>query len=435
MNELKSFVVNNNCYKQGRKMSNIKGVLVHSTATPGVSAEQFSKAWNVPKPNNREVCVHAFLDDKDLVQILPYSFRSWGCGGKGNDQYIQIELCEHSEVYYTSNWKYQVSELSADEVKDYIRKEVDNLVEFIVARFKEFNITEANEDTLTSHYEAHSKGLASDHQDPKPYLELADITMNDIRSLVNEKLHSELNSNHPAGGSITSSSSTSVPPTELTTSDQGIELIASFEGLRLTSYRDPAGVLTIGYGHTNGVKEGQTITKEEALQLLKQDIQTAEKAVKRLVTVPLNQNQFDALVSFTYNLGQGNLSTSTLLKKLNKGDYEGAANEFERWVYAGGKKLNGLVTRRKREKELFTSSTSQTPNPVPSEPSTPQQGYLIKVLVDTLNIRKGPGTAWNITGKIKDKGVYTIVETQGTWGKLKSGLGWISLNYTKRLDD
>ena len=84
---------------------------------------------------------------------------------------------------------------------------------------------------------------------------------------------------------------------------------------------------------------------------------------------------------------------------------------------------------------MFTSSTSQTPNPVPSEPSTPQQGYLIKVLVDTLNIRKGPGTAWNITGKIKDKGVYTIVETQGTWGKLKSGLGWISLNYTKRLDD
>ena len=131
------------------------------------------------------------------------------------------------------------------------------------------------------------------------------------------------------------------------------EIIKEFEGLRLEAYKCPADVWTIGYGHTNKVKQGDAITTGEAEVLLALDVQEAERAVNAYVDVDINQNQFDALVSFVYNLGAGNFKSSTLLRKLNQGDYLGAANEFERWNKAGGKVLNGLVRRRKAESNLF----------------------------------------------------------------------------------
>ncbi|MEN8282388.1 lysozyme [Acinetobacter gerneri] len=142
------------------------------------------------------------------------------------------------------------------------------------------------------------------------------------------------------------------------TSNSGINLIKSFEGLRLKSYDDGVGVWTIGYGTTkysNGVKvqKGDTCTNAQAEQFLRNDLITFENAINRLVKVQLTQNQFDALASFTYNLGPTNLSNSTLLKKLNAKDYKSASTEFLRWNRAGGKVLAGLVKRRQAEMELF----------------------------------------------------------------------------------
>lgn len=137
-------------------------------------------------------------------------------------------------------------------------------------------------------------------------------------------------------------------------SQQGIEALKFFEGLRLTVYKDSAGLDTIGYGHL--VKPGEsftTITEAEAEQLLKADISYAEDAVNRLVKVDLDQNQYDALVSFVYNVGAGAFADSTLLKRLNYGDYQGAANELDRWNKAGGRVIDGLVSRRYHEKRLF----------------------------------------------------------------------------------
>lgn len=134
---------------------------------------------------------------------------------------------------------------------------------------------------------------------------------------------------------------------------QNLSIIKLSEGLRLEAYLCPAGVWTIGYGHTKGVKKGDFITLEEAEMLLREDVKDAENAVNKYVKVGINQNQFDALVSFVFNLGSGNFKTSTLLRKLNTGDYLGAANEFKRWNKAGGKVLNGLVKRREDEANLF----------------------------------------------------------------------------------
>ncbi|WP_261175439.1 lysozyme [Citrobacter freundii] len=144
------------------------------------------------------------------------------------------------------------------------------------------------------------------------------------------------------------------------TSDKGIALIKEFEGCKLTAYQDSVGVWTIGYGWTQPVdgkpiRAGMTIKQETAERLLKTGLVRYESDVSRLVKVGLTQGQFDALVSFTYNLGSRALSTSTLLRKLNCGDYTGSADEFLRWNKAGGKVLNGLTRRREAERALFLS--------------------------------------------------------------------------------
>lgn len=136
-------------------------------------------------------------------------------------------------------------------------------------------------------------------------------------------------------------------------SQAAIDLIKAAEGLRLTAYRDSAGILTIGYGSTGGIKSGQTITREQAEEMLVDDLDEAADAVRKLVTVPLTQGQFDALVSFTFNLGAGRLRDSTLLRLLNQGKYGEAAAQFRFWVMAGGQTLPGLVKRRAAERALF----------------------------------------------------------------------------------
>lgn len=137
------------------------------------------------------------------------------------------------------------------------------------------------------------------------------------------------------------------------TSQRGLDLIKSFEGLHLSAYKCPADVWTIGYGATTGVQPGQTITKERAEELLRDDVARFEAQVLRAIKVPLSQGQFDALVSFTYNLGAANLANSTLARLLNAGDYMGAAAQFDRWNKVGGKVLKGLVARRVAERAMF----------------------------------------------------------------------------------
>lgn len=135
----------------------------------------------------------------------------------------------------------------------------------------------------------------------------------------------------------------------------GLALIKKREALRLKAYLDTGGVPTIGYGHTHGVKLGDVCTQEQAERWLEGDASIAELAVNNLVRVSLNQNQFDALVCFVFNIGVAAFAASTLLRKLNASDYEGAANQFGRWIYDNGKVVSGLVNRRAAERDLFIS--------------------------------------------------------------------------------
>jgi lysozyme len=135
---------------------------------------------------------------------------------------------------------------------------------------------------------------------------------------------------------------------------RGLNIVKNFEGLRLNAYLDPVGIWTIGYGHTGPeVGPGEVITTAQAESLLKKDLVRFENGVRQLVKVPVNSNQFSALVSFAFNVGTGALAQSTLLALLNQRDYQGAADQFSRWVYGGGQALPGLVSRRNAERALF----------------------------------------------------------------------------------
>lgn len=145
---------------------------------------------------------------------------------------------------------------------------------------------------------------------------------------------------------------------EMHVSPSGVDLICNFEGLRLKAYDDGVGVWTIGYGTTkypNGirVKKGDTCTLEQAKAYMQNDLKAFERTVNDAVNVSINQNQFDALVSLAYNIGATAFKNSTLVKRLNEGNYNAAANQFNVWVNAGGKHMQGLVNRRAAERTLF----------------------------------------------------------------------------------
>tara|TARA_R100000988_G_scaffold72453_1_gene37627 strand:- start:2165 stop:2608 length:444 start_codon:yes stop_codon:yes gene_type:complete len=136
-------------------------------------------------------------------------------------------------------------------------------------------------------------------------------------------------------------------------SEEGLSLIKKFEGCELKAYRCAANVLTIGYGSTKGVTEDMEITQEEAETLLQEEMHEYEGYINDMVKVPLEQHQFDAMVSWVFNLGSGNLSSSTLLRVLNEGKYEEVPEQIQRWNKAAGKVLHGLVRRRTAESLLF----------------------------------------------------------------------------------
>ena len=139
--------------------------------------------------------------------------------------------------------------------------------------------------------------------------------------------------------------------------EEGLDLIKRFEGFRPTVYTCPAGWPTIGYGHVvrNNERErfSAGINERAAEELLRRDVEAAEKAVLRLIHVPLSDGQFSALVSFAFNLGAGALQRSTLRRRVNREEYDAASAEFRRWVWAGGRKLKGLISRRAAEAALF----------------------------------------------------------------------------------
>ena len=185
-----------------------------------------------------------------------------------------------------------------------------------------------------------------------------DPVTDDLSSLIKLKIDGKISTKKSAessGSGIEAADSIATNTAALSVSPKLIDMLKEFEGFRAYPYTCPGGSLTIGYGNTIKPGEYTSITKEEADSLLRKTVSGFESAVKKMVNVPLSQNQYDALVSLAYNIGAGALKRSTLIDKLNSGDYKAAANEFTRFVKSNGKTLDGLVRRRERERNLFLS--------------------------------------------------------------------------------
>lgn len=188
------------------------------------------------------------------------------------------------------------------------------------------------------------------------------------------------------------------------TNADGLNLIKTYEGLRLKAYKDPVGIWTIGYGHTSmagdpEVKEGMTITKEVAEAILKRDLQKYEKAVDDAVTVELTANQFAACVSLCYNVGPGNFSKSSVVRFINQGRFSDAADAFALWNRAGGKILPGLVKRRAAEAALFVKGSGNVDTPKEERPPVePVQNKQIS----TTNVAAGVAAAAAVSASAKE---------------------------------
>lgn len=180
-------------------------------------------------------------------------------------------------------------------------------------------------------------------------------------------------------------------------SQNGLNLIKHYEGLKLSAYKDPAGILTIGYGHTRNVVLGQKITEEKAEALLLEDLVIAQTKVSKLdSTYHWNQNEFDALTSFAFNVG-----SLTALTKFGSRTKEEIASKMLLYVNAGGKKMQGLINRRKAEHDLFLT-------PVPNQDTSYREGQRVKIIVSGLRLRSEATTKSHEIRKLRKGNTYVV---------------------------
>lgn len=394
-----SILTNNPCFKAGRKIK-VAGLMLHSVGCPQPNAEVFVRNWN--NAESARACVHAFIDGNTGVvyQTLPWDHRGWHCGGDGNGTHIGVEMCEPSCIKYTGGASFNCSDQAA--AMTVVKRTYDAAVELFAFLCKEYNLNPLADGVIISHKEGHGRGIASGHSDPEHLWKGlgTEYTMDGFRQAVAAAIGGLASTDSSKASEVQASNIAQVlqsaqteqtaqavlqaqtnqsmetgqpgepiiPQTttcgvssqgtpqngEMTVSVNGIEMIARYEGCRLEAYKCPAGVWTIGYGHTEGVKEGDRLaSQEEAKALLKKDVQKYADYVnacvkKGQISFPLNQNQFDALTSFCYNCGNGNLQ-----KLVTGRDAPTVADKLLLYNKGGGKELPGLTRRRQEERALF----------------------------------------------------------------------------------
>lgn len=338
-----NILTQNPCYAVRKKIS-VKGLMLHSVGCSQPLAEVFVKSWN--SPNAAKACVHAFIDGNTgkVYQTLPWNHRAWHCGGKANDTHIGVEMCEPACIKYTEGAGFVCTDYDA--AMAVVKRTYDAAVDLFAYLCEQYELDPEEDGVIISHKEGHDRGIASGHMDPDHLWNglQCGYTMEGFRRDVKAAMAYEKQD------ALTNTAA----PSEMSVSDRGVELVAKFEGCRLEAYKCPAGVWTIGYGHTNGVNPGDRLSsEEEARTLLKKDLEKYSGYVnncvkKGMITFSLNQNQFDALTSFCYNCGNGNLQ-----KLVSGRDAATIAEKLLLYNKGGGKVLAGLVRRREEERALF----------------------------------------------------------------------------------
>ncbi len=355
MEIIESFLMNHLCFRKGRKIA-VKGLMLHSVGCPQPSAKVFVDSWN--GPNAPEACVHAFIDGNTgtVYQTLPWNHRGWHGGGKANNTYIGVEMCEPACIKYGGGASFVCADREG--ALEIVKRTYEAAVELFAFLCRKFSLDPMADGVIVSHKEGHDRGIASGHTDPNHLWDglQSGYTMDGFRHDVNAAMGKTGQAETKTAVCQGTAVKQTAPGKAMVISDKGVDLIAGYEGCRLEAYVCPAGAWTIGYGHTEGVKKGDRLASEgEAKKLLKKDLEKYGGYVndfmeKGTISFPLNQNQFDALTSFCYNCGKGNLQ-----RLVSGRDADTVAQKMLQYNKANKKELPGLKRRREEESALFKS--------------------------------------------------------------------------------
>lgn len=327
MEIVEKIVTENPCYKAGQKIV-VEGLMLHSVGCPRTSAEEFIKRWN--NPDEKRVCVHAIIDGNTgrVFQTLPWNHRGRHSGGRANNKYIGVEMCEPSSIRYIGGFAFQYSDRQA--CMEVVKRTYDAAVELFAFLCLKFQLDPMGDGVIISHHEGHTRGIADGYPVPEHLWEglQSGYTMDGFRKDVAMRIEQAESMPIVVLKPTQSTNELKIEKNDVSkqicdaslkdaatrpVSDKAVELVAKYEGCQLQAYKSSEGVWIIGYGHTMGVHMGQKLSSiDEAKKLLKSDLQRCADYVsdcveRGIIQFPLNQNQFDALTCFCYNCGKESL--------------------------------------------------------------------------------------------------------------------------------
>ena len=447
MKLVQSILTLNPCYTAGRKID-VKGLMLHSVGCPQPSAQVFVKNWN--RASYDSACVHGFIDGNDgtVYQTLPWNHRGWHAGGAANNTHIGVEMCEPACIKYTGGANFTCSDPVT--AKAVAKRTYEAAVELFAMLCKEFNLDPLKDGVIISHKEGCARGVASNHGDPEHLWNQLGLpyTMTTFRNAVKSAMNA-------AGGVKAETSGTKIMGKAVATAAQlkayldkvypgapasVVNMLPLYlsegeaEGVRgdiafaqscleTGNFKFAGSAVTLdqnnfcGMGVTsNGVKGNSFATPQLGIRAQIQHLKAyaSKDALKNAIIDPRFNYVTRGCAEVVEHLGQQENPTG-------KGWATGAGY--------GAKILKILAD------VIATNAGTAAAPSTPAAPSGKFEPYLAKVTASALNIRKGPGTNYATAGTISDKGTYTIVEEQAgpgatKWGRLKSGAGWISLDYT-----
>lgn len=451
-----AILTGNRCYNEDGYIK-VKGLMLHSVGCSQPNAEVFVKSWN---NYNTAVCVHAFVDANtgDVWQTLPWNHRAWHCGGRANDTHIGVEMCESDCIKYTSGNKFTVS--SKKKAQAHAKTAYDSAVELFAFLCKQYNLNPFADGVIISHREGSQRGLASDHGDPEHYwsgLGL-DYTMDGFRRDVAIAMglvqveNPVLDIDTVTGKEMVGRSNDDVIQT--------LGILARADAKEsgiLASITMAQAILESGYLHSELCVNGNNIFGMKCNLSGNNWDGTAWDGVS-VYSKATNEEVNGAVMQIYADfraypcLKDSVKDHSAYLANAKSGRskrYDGIVGEKNFRLAASILKKGGYATDSRYVDRLLSvynmwnlgqydvtdteSAKKAQEETVTADDDGKAVSYLVRVSIDDLRIRTGPGTQYDFRRYIPI-GVYTIVETQGVWGRLKSGEGWICLDYVEKVE-
>lgn len=449
MNIVQSILTKNPCYTAGRKIT-VKGLMLHSVGCSQPKASVFINSWNSASYNN--ACVHGFIDGNDgtVYQTLPWNHRGWHAGGDANNTHIGVEMCEPACIKYTGGASFTCSDTVT--ARAVAKRTYDAAVELFAMLCKEYGLNPLTD--IISHREGHAQGVASNHGDPEHLwngLKMG-YTMDTFRQAVKAKMNEEpapTPSVHETSGTQASAFK-NISEADVIAKVGPIFTADQKKNGILASVSLAQFILESGYGKSElaqnanncfGMKKSLSGNTWSGSSWDGKSIytkKTQEEENGKMITITADFRKYgcveDSITDHSaYLLGAKNGSAFRYNGLKGCTDYKKAVQIIKDGGYATSStyvsNLCSIIERWNLTKYDATVSTA-------SADSCP---FLVRVSINDLNIRKGAGTNYARTGKYTGKGVFTIVEVKsGTgsakgWGRLKSGAGWIALDYAARI--